>query len=128
MQGWETGSGISCHIKPSKPSNVIYQHWPKNKSLSFTDLSVKHHLPTLCIVICAIWYIVFLAHYMYVLLIVFTVLLSLFSSFDSLHVWSCIGWEMDQLEENRRKRVWFGVFRAEQSSGAAWVPAPATEI
>ena len=74
------------------------------------------------------WYIVFLAHYIYVLLIVFKVLSSLFSSFESLQVWSCIGLEISQLEDKRRKKVWFGVFRAEQSSGAAWVPALAAEI
>ncbi|KAF2586756.1 hypothetical protein F2Q70_00036570 [Brassica cretica] len=33
-------------------------------------------------------------------------------------VWSCIGWEINQLEEKRRKRVQFGVFHAEQSDGA----------
>ena len=47
----------------------------------------------------------FLAHYMYVLLIVFKGLSSLFSSFESLQVWSYIGWEIAQLEEKRRKRV-----------------------
>ncbi|KAF3502160.1 hypothetical protein F2Q69_00040948 [Brassica cretica] len=33
-------------------------------------------------------------------------------------VWSCIGWEMDQLEQKRQKTMQFGDFHAEQSSGA----------
>ncbi|KAF2618841.1 hypothetical protein F2Q68_00039655 [Brassica cretica] len=43
-------------------------------------------------------------------------------------VWSCIGWEMDQLEQKRQKTVQFGDFHAEQSSGATRVHVPAAEI
>ncbi|KAF2600366.1 hypothetical protein F2Q68_00010929 [Brassica cretica] len=39
-------------------------------------------------------------------------------SAHSSQVWSCIGWEMDQLEQKRQKTVQFGDFHAEQSSGA----------
>ena len=35
--------------------------------------------------------------------------------FESLQVWSCIGWEMNQLEQKRQKTVQFGDFHAEQS-------------
>ena len=35
--------------------------------------------------------------------------------FESLQVWSCIGWEMDQLEQKRQKTMQFGGFHAEQS-------------
>ena len=34
---------------------------------------------------------------------------------ESLQVWSCTGWEMDQLEQMRQKRLQFGDFHAEQS-------------
>ncbi|KAG5384878.1 hypothetical protein IGI04_036348 [Brassica rapa subsp. trilocularis] len=54
--------------------------------------------------------------------------------FESLQVWSCIGWEIDQLEEKRRETVQFGEFHAEQSDDCSWssgatrVHVPAAEI
>ena len=41
--------------------------------------------------------------------------------FESLQVWSCIGWEMDQLEQKRQKTVQFGDFHAEQSWWLFWI-------
>ena len=35
--------------------------------------------------------------------------------FESLQVWSCIGWEMHQLEQKMQKRMQSGDFHAEQS-------------
>ena len=35
--------------------------------------------------------------------------------FESLQVWSCTGWEMDQLEQKKQKTVQFGDFYAAQS-------------
>ena len=41
--------------------------------------------------------------------------------FESLQVWSCIGWEMNQLEQKRQKTVQFGDFHAEQSWWLFWI-------
>ena len=41
--------------------------------------------------------------------------------FESLQIWSCIGWEMDQLEQKRQQTVQFGDFHAEQSWWLFWI-------
>ena len=40
--------------------------------------------------------------------------------FESLQVWSCIGWKIDQLEKKKRETMQFSDFHAEQSSDGSW--------
>ena len=55
-------------------------------------------------------------HLVYMLLNWFSSLYRFFLVlFESLQVWSCIGWEMDQLEQKRQRTMQFGDFHAEQS-------------
>ena len=68
-------------------------------------------------------------HLVYMLLNWFSSLYRVFLVLlESLQVWSCIGWEMDQLEQKRQKTMQFGGFHAEQSWWLFRVSVPAAEI